>query len=73
MIMGFRKHGFRLNKVFFELLTLKYSRSFVVSGQFCQYDSCTVVEKPGNTLCFDSEVDRHSPMEYLFTKRMLYL
>ena len=38
-----------------ELLTLK--RPFYVSGQFCQSIFC---RKPGNMLCFDSEVDLHS-------------
>ena len=42
---------------------MKYSRSVVVSARII------LVEKPGNTPCFDSEVDRHSPMEYSVYKK----
>ena len=63
--MGFRKHGFRQNKGFLNYLHL----SFLVNSA-----RIILVEKPGNTLCFDSEVDRRSPMEYsVYKKNALFI
>ena len=48
LTMSYRKHEFRLNKGYIE----------AVSGRFWSFLPFIFCKKPGNMLCFDSEVDR---------------
>ena len=62
IIMGYRKHEFRLSKAKAKCLChkvkLRLNQSSVISGQFCLCLSL-IVETPENTLCFDLELENN--------------